>query len=109
LVHAERAEADVDTGIRRRRLAVAIQIRIRGERGVGVARHVDLGHDGHKPILSVFDDLPVLLLRVKAACSTANFGAAAMFRKVGPGFHFDPPSLVVGQVQMQSVQLVQRD
>ncbi len=32
-----------------------------------------------------------------------------MFRQIGPGLHLDSPSLVIGQVQMQPVQLVERD
>src|SRR5437763_4445 len=43
LADAQRAEPDVGTGVARRGLAVAVELGGGGQRGVGVAGHVDLG------------------------------------------------------------------
>ena len=95
LLDAESAEANVDAGVQRRRLAIAVQFRIRRKRSIGVARHVDLRHDGDEAILRVLHEVGVLLLRVVATRSTPDLGAATVFRQIGPGLHLDSPPLVV--------------
>ena len=56
LADAERAEADLDAGVRRRSAAVAGQTAVRRERGVHVPRHVDLGDDLDEPLPRVGDE-----------------------------------------------------
>ena len=50
-----------------RGLAGDAELRVRRDRGLRVARHLDLGHDGHEPIARVGDDLADVILRVEAA------------------------------------------
>ena len=109
LAHAERAEADIGAGVQRRRDAVAVQLRVRRQRGVDVSWHVDLGHDGDVPRSRVRHDVLVLLLRVVAARVTVDRGAAAEGGQTRPALDLDAPALVVGQVQVQCVDLVLGD
>ena len=100
---------DVHPGIERRGLPVACELRVRGERGVDVPRHVDLGHDRHVPLGGVADDVGVLRLGVVPALVAAHRRLAAVRREPRPLRDRDPPALVVGQVQVQAVELVERD
>ena len=109
LVDAERAEADADAGVEIGRLAVAVQLGVRRQRGVGVAGHVDLGHDGDVAVGCVLDELRERLLRVEAASGAAHGRAAAVFRQVRPGLDLDAPALIVGEMQVQAIDLVHRD
>ena len=59
----ERAEPDVDPGVRRGGDAVGRQPAVRRERGVDVPRHVDLRHDVDEAPPRVGDDPRVLPLR----------------------------------------------
>ena len=104
---AQRAEADVRAGVERRRDPVAVQLRVRGERRVGVARHVDLGDDLQIPRGGVPDDLLVLGLGVVAALPAADLRRAAVRGEPRPGVDGDAPALVVAQVQVQLVDLVE--
>ncbi len=108
LVDAQRAEADLDAGVERWGDAVAVQLRIRGQRGVGVAGQVDLRHDVDVAAAGVLDQLCVLGLRVVAAGVAVHGRAAAVLGQLRPRLDHQPPALVVGQVQMQPVQLVER-
>jgi hypothetical protein len=108
LVDAERAEADVDPGVRRGRLAVAVETPIRREGRVDVAGHVDLGHDLDEPRLRVGDDRAVLALGVETALVAVDRRPAADLREARPRADREPPALVVGQVQVEAVQLVER-
>ena len=78
------------------------------ERGVAVPRHVDLGHDRDVARLRVGDDVRVLLLRVEPAVAAADLRLSADRREVRPRLDLDAPALVVGEVQMQPIDLVQR-
>ena len=95
-----------DARVEGRGHAVAVELGVRGERGVGVPGHVDLGHDGDVAFLGVGHDLRVLRLGEVAA------GAAAHLRWIRRGWSAaasvdgDAPALVVGQVQVQPVHLV---
>ena len=88
---------------------VARQLAVRGERGVHVAGHVDLRHDLDEPLGGVRDDAPVVALRVVAARTASDGARRADARQPRPRADRDPPALVVGQVQVQPVQLVERE
>jgi hypothetical protein len=107
LADAERAEPDLDAAVQVGRDAVARQLGIRRERCVRVPGHLDLGDDGDEPVLRVPDDLPVLALRVPAAGPASDLRRPAMARQAWPGPDCDAPALVVGQVEMQAVELVE--
>src|SRR3954452_23096007 len=81
---AERAEADVRRRVELRRLAVAVELRVGGERGVHVAGRVDLRDDGDVARRRVRDDLLVLRLGVVAALPAADLGRAADGREPRP-------------------------
>src|SRR6185312_1690876 len=85
------------------------ELRIGGQRRVGVSRHVDLGDDGDETLGRIGDDVLVLRLGVEAAGPATNLGAAAVQGQLWPAVDDDAPALVVGQVQVQVVDLVQRD
>jgi hypothetical protein len=55
----------------------------------------------------VAHDLLVVVLRVEASGAAADLGGAAVRGEAGPGVDGDPPALVVGEVQMQCVDLVE--
>jgi len=74
-----------------------------------VPGNVDLGHHRDVAVLRVPDDPLVVLLAVEAAAATAHLAAAAVAGQLRPTVDRDPPSLVIGQVQVQDVQLVERD
>ena len=73
-----------------------------------MARHVDLRDDLDEALARVRDDRRVLALREVAALPAADLRAAAVAREPGPRADRDPPALVVGQVQVQAVELVER-
>ena len=70
--------------------------------------HVDLRHDGNETIGGIGHEVGVLLLRVVATRSSSHLPAPANSRQVRPRLDLEAPSLVVGQVQVQRVQFVQR-
>ena len=106
---AERVRRTADARERLRRRAVAAQIRVRDERRVAVPRHVDLGHDRDVARPRVRDDVGVLLLRVEAAAPAADLRLSADRREVRPRLDLDAPALIVGEMQMQAIDLVQRE
>src|SRR5690606_36262117 len=110
-VDAQRAVTDLGVGARRHRFAVAVQLAVDGQRGVGVTGHVDLRHDRDVPALGVGDPVGVVLLGQVTTADPAHAGAfATTFRRQpGPRVDLDAPALVVGQVQMQVVDLVVGD
>ncbi len=71
--------------------------------------HVDLGNDRDEPLGRVGDESRVVVLRVEAARAAADLGRAAELRELRPRVDLDAPPLVVGQVQMQVVELEQRE
>ncbi len=109
LTDAERAEADVDARVRGSRDPVARQLAVRGERGVHVPRHVDLRHDRDEALVRVRDQVRELFLRVVAARVSADRAFAAVRRQVRPGVDLDAPALVVGEMQVQAIELVVRN
>ena len=75
-----------------------------------MARHVDLGHDRDEPARRVRDDLAVVVLRVvsRPAPSTPVPRPPTSV-SAGQPVDLDAPALVVGEVQVQVVDLEQRD
>ncbi len=100
LLHAERAEPDLDARVQIARDAVAVQLGIRGQRRVGVARHVDLRDDGDEALGRVSDDVRVLILSVEAAGTATDLGASTVRGEPGPRLDLDAPALIVGEVQV---------
>ena len=109
LVGTERAEADLRPAVLCRRSHPATQLRIRLERGVDVGRHVDLRHDHDVPVLRIAHEVRELVLRVVAAGTAAHLAEATDLRQLGPRLDLDAPALVVGEVQVQHVDLVERE
>mmetsp|Transcript_60632 Transcript_60632/g.179779 ORF Transcript_60632/g.179779 Transcript_60632/m.179779 type:complete len:341 (-) Transcript_60632:395-1417(-) len=101
----------------------ASQVRVRGQRRLGVPGHVDLGDDVNVPPRGVRHDFPHVVLRVVSAVTPPVVSArivmvVALHRLVPPGahfgqsgvlFYFDPPPLILGEVPMERVHLVHRD
>src|SRR5690606_39114069 len=108
-VDAEGAEADVDSGIWLGWTGAAAQLREGDQGGVRVAGQIDLGNDRDVPGRRVSDDFRVFLLRVEATRTAADLGQAARLGEPRPRADLDAPSLSVGEVQMQHVDLVQGD
>ena len=85
----------------------------RSQRGVGqkggrtVTRHVDFGHHGHEPLGGVRHDVLELRHRVEAAGAIAERSAPSDLGQAGQLGDLDAPTLVVGQVHVQHVELVQ--
>ncbi|PPA57619.1 hypothetical protein BAW75_04410 [Micromonospora chalcea] len=71
-----------------------------------MAGQVDLGHHSDVPAGRVRDDVPVVVAGVPAAGAAADSCRAAHLGEPGPGVDGDPPALVVGEVQVQVVELV---
>ena len=97
----------------------AAQFRVGGDGGLAVAGHVDFGDDGDVPLGRVGDDLAEVVLGVVAAVRQAvehavhagdrEDGFAPPRADLGEprvALDLDPPALVVGEVQVQDVELV---
>src|SRR6516225_10987290 len=94
-------------------------LRIRGEGGRRVARHLYLRNDRDKPIRGVRNDLPNIVLRKVATVRFAIAQAGiAEHRGVSPlgadlgqkriFLYLDAPALVISQMQVQDVQFMSR-
>lgn len=79
---------------------------VRDERRVGVAGQVDLRDQGDVPGGRVGDDPPVVRLGVVPAGAAADLARPADGGQLRPGVDGDAPPLVVGEVQVQVVELV---
>jgi len=100
------------------------ELGIRGDGGLGMARHLDLRHDRDEARARVGDDLTDVVLRVEAAVRLAVepprgrvMVLPAHERLTTPRPHLgesrvlldlDPPSLVVRQVPVKAVELMER-
>ena len=69
--------------------------------------HVDLGDDRDESIGGVGHEIRVLLLREEPADAAADFPAAAARRQLRPRLDLDAPALVVGEMQMQPIELIE--
>ncbi len=81
--------------------ATSDQVRVGGQPGRRVARHVELGHDAYPEAPGVVDECPNLVV----AQVSAVLGDGVQAR---PHCALDPVRLVVGEVQVQDVQVEQR-
>ncbi len=108
-VHAERTPADVGSRIESRGPRAARQLRIADEGGVDVARHVDLRHDQDVACLCVAQYVLVILLGIEAPRSASDLRERPHRGQLRARIDLYSPSLIVGQVQVQHVQLVQRE
>ena len=92
------------------RPARAGELRIGGQGPQRMARHLDLGHDGHVPPGRISHDLADIVLGVETAVAFAValglIAPGADFRELGILLDLDPPALVFGEVPVQRVQLV---
>ena len=109
LGRAERAEADRDARVERPGPAVAGQLGVRGQGGRDVAGPVDLGDDRDGPLAGVAHDPPQVGGRVGAAGRAPDLGAPAVAGQPRPAPDGDAPALVVAEVQVQGVELVERE
>ena len=105
----ERAETDLHPRVRNRRHGRGRELRVRDERRVHVPGEVDLRHDHDAVRVGVGDEVAKLPLRVEAAAPAANRGRSADRGEPRPRLDLDPPALVVGEVQVQTVEAVRRD
>ena len=84
--------------------------------------HFDLGHDRNVAISRIADDIPNLLLRVKAAVTNPivtrlSFGMSNPravpprrdFRQPRVFLYLNAPTLVIGQVPVENVQFMERE
>ena len=104
----EAAEADLDAGVAGRRHAVGVELRIARERRVGVPRHVDLGHHRDAVPGRVGHDRA----RSRPWCSSRPARRRPRYRRrtrpaAASESIGDAPTLVVGEVQVQVVELEQ--
>ncbi len=88
---------DLHTG--RRELGVG------DECGVGMPGQVDLGHDGDVTGCRIADELLVVLGREKAAVAAADLRRRTAAGELRPARNLQPPALIIGEVQMQVVEL----
>src|SRR5690606_25604918 len=91
------------------RSTVATELRVGGQGRLRVAGHVDLRHDRHAAPLGVAHDRGVLAPAEPATLAPVDLGSAADGGQFRPLADRDPPALVVGQVQVQIVDLVPGD
>ena len=107
-----------------KRVAAVAELGIRGNGGLGMAGHLDLGHDRHEAGAGVGDDLADIVLRVEATVRLAVEPPSGRIlvrppddRLPAPGAHLgeprvlldlEAPPLVVGQVPVEAVELMQR-
>ena len=94
---------------RRRSRTVAVQLRIGDQGGGRVAWTVDLGNNLDEPVGGVGDDAGVVLGGVVAAGAGVDVARSADLGEPRPPGHGQTPALVVGEVEVEDVDLVQRD
>jgi hypothetical protein len=108
---AQRAVPDRGVGARRWRDPVAGEFRVGDLGGVHVPRHVDLGHDGDEARGGVPDQVAILRLGEEAAADAVHAGAGRGPDRgePRPAVDLDAPALVVGEMQVQVVDLEAAD
>src|SRR5437879_2699290 len=100
------------------------ELGIRGDGGLGMARHLDLRHDRHEARGGVGDDLADIVLRIEATVGLAVEAPRGRVldlstdeRLTAPRAHLgetrvlldlEAPPLVVGQVPVEAVELMER-
>ena len=97
---------------------LAAEVRIGCERSGGVPRHFDFGDDRDEPFCGILYDVADFVLRVETAVGNRIFRCVgfglqvaavaerADFGQFGVLFDFDPPTLVVGQVPVETIEFV---
>ena len=108
-VGAHRHLADAGVVVQRRGDAVAAQLGVGAQGGRRVPRGVELGDDLDEPVGGVADDPGVVRRRVEAAGPALDVVRGAHLGEQRPRRHHQPPALVVAQVEVEVVDLVQRD
>ena len=108
-VDAERAEADLDSLVRRRRDPVAVEFWVGAEGGVGVTRHVDLWHDRDVFRGGIGDNFAVVGFGIEATPATVHLRARTDLGQRRPRVDLQPPALIVGEVQVKVVEFEHRD
>ncbi len=92
------------------------QFRVSDDLGSGVERHLNLRHDRDVTVGRVLDDQANVVLRIEAEAARPRAVAMAEvpvhlrteFCELGVLLDLDPPALVVRQMDLQTVELVQR-
>ena len=108
-VGAHRHLADAGVVVQRRGDAVAAQLGVGAQGGRRVPGGVELGDDLDEPVGGVADDAGVVRRRVEAAGPALDVARGAHLGEQRPRRHHQPPPLVVAQVEVEVVDLVQRD
>ena len=95
--------------VRRRGDPVATQLRIGDEGGRCMTGAVDLWHDLDEVFGGIVDDAGVVGCGVVPAVAALDVARAADLGEPRPIGHRQPPTLVVGEMEVEDVDLVQRD
>jgi len=103
------AEAHLHAEVLLDRLAARHQLAVRVQRRVDVPRHVDLGHHRDAARGGVRQQGRPVVGRVVAARVAPDRRARRASHQLRAGRQVQPPRLVVGEVQVQHVELVRRD
>src|SRR5699024_7178185 len=99
---------DLGSGVRLGCRSIAVELRIGDERGVGVPGRVDFGNDRDTAGRGIADELGIVVLGEEPARAPTNFVLRADVGEFGTGRDLDTPTLIVGQVQVEAVDLVER-
>ena len=108
VIHVERANglsAHVQLEIE---LGGVLQVWISGEDRFGMARKVDFRDDSDEALLSISDNLLVLLLGEETNGFTLVLTHAADLGQFGVTLDLNAPALVIGQVHVQHVEFIER-
>src|SRR5690606_11636834 len=68
--------------------------------------HIHLRYDRDKSLRSIGHDIFVLILRIKTSRSTTHLSTSTDLSQLGPRLDLNPPTLIIGQMEMKMVQLV---
>ena len=110
--------------VKRRHLIIfthTTQIRICGECGSGMPRHFDFGDNGNKTVGGILHDIADLVLRIEAAVRifvefthSVEYVREQIFlpyrtdrSQFGIFFDLNAPTLIIGQMPVETVDLVQ--
>ena len=119
LARTEYLVENAPVGLHLIRAARAAQVGIGSQCSLHVSGHIDLGNDRDEAVGSIGHNLAYLVLRVVSAIALVVVEArvAPHHRALAPGAHlgepwvfldFHAPSLVVGDMEMEGIDMVQR-
>src|SRR5438067_8264621 len=74
-----------------------------------MSRSVDFGYDRDVSLLRIAHNVRVFVLRVKSARSAADLRDTSHRRELRPRLDLDTPALIIGEMNMEHVQFVERE